>query len=132
MEKLTASEIIIETVKHYRNNPRAVTKHGGCFYQQDASDPDSPKCAVGRCMTPASLDEWGAIDGELDVLLGHTCCELDEILSTRYHGQPFEFWNALQQLHDRRANWARSEGATPLSAQGRRYVQQLTREYTDD
>lgn len=110
MLKMTADELIDESVDHYAEDPhrRAHIIGVGCFYEMSGGR----HCAVGRCMTREGLDrlaERGQIKSPLkEILLEGEC--LDDFLEPRYHGHPIELWEALQGLHDNARYWVDSIG----------------------
>ena len=96
--KLTAHEIIDETVEYYQNNPSSIGKNidgsNSCLY----NGPNGEKCAFSRCCTDDSR-----------FIEGHCASGLLNIgrskLLPQYEGHSESFWDDLQSLHDSDDNW---------------------------
>lgn len=95
--RLTTHQIIDETVAYYEKNIRA-RNDIWCEYLTD----DGRMCAVGRCLTPRSLQiaqtEFEGKDfGSLN---------LNRIkFKAQYTGKCDDFWLELQSLHDSEKYW---------------------------
>ena len=111
MKQLTALEIIDETVAFYSEDPsRRAFKNGNCIYQATNGN----KCAIGRCMNEAGLQQFGNSNDSVDSLgLDEP---LDTFLQEQYHGQNSNFWGELQTFHDMPRNW-NSSGITTQGIQ---------------
>lgn len=97
MKRLTAVEIIEETVNYYSEdvNRRAVKKDElGDSYCEYLSA-NGNMCAVGRCMSDPSLFDN---DERITNILNKY--KEEDILKPQYLGHEQEFWRGLQRLHD--------------------------------
>lgn len=120
--------IIKETVKYYKINPRGKYDFG-CVYLGK----DGRKCAVGRCLLPEILQKTfeksitGAVD-ELVDSLGH----LDTLLIKKYRGKAEKFWIDLQDFHDDNCNWIENDlGGNNLTELGEQEYKKLLNEFTE-
>ena len=118
--KLTAQQIIDETVEYYKNNPRSVkVREDGSRVCQYLNDETSAMCAFGRCLTENSLK---VAHEQYEGLPAYSVLGDTEIkLKPQYEGQPNAFWQELQYLHDTPRFW---DGNT-LSDEGVRRVKEL-------
>jgi hypothetical protein len=118
---LSTHQIIDETVKYYRNNPRSVEGLSGiCRYLSE----DGYMCAVGRCLTKENL------------MSVHKHCEgrgvrsilsqSDSVLKKKYRGHSNDFWECLQRLHDFEKYW-RLDGN--LTEEGEDYINKLKKNF---
>ena len=100
----TQTEIVIETLQFYLEAParRSTDGEGGCFYALP-QDP-SRRCAVGRCMTNAAIEDHGGYYRTAS-RMAYDFGSLDQFLKPDYHGHPTEFWQRLQNLHDEDLHW---------------------------
>ncbi len=98
--KLTAHQIIDETVTFYHNNPRSlngerkVANESGdilCLY----NGPNGEKCAYARCCTPDSEFTEGK----------SASCQNKAKLLPQYEGYSDSFWCGIQSLHDSDKFW---------------------------
>lgn len=133
MKQLTEEEIVVDTVKYYKNNNRGMTLKGGCSYLTE----DKCMCAIGRVMTEEGLSKFGDSGEDANGLFREVRVDFynddepkfsqeasDSILKTEYHGHNQRFWENLQSLHDDSANWIRykSKDGNKLSDKGRSAV----------
>lgn len=91
---LTKTELVLETLAFYgMGGEFSADKTGGCCYLQ----PETGRmCAVGRCLTPASVPPEFYNSAQLDEL------DLDyvEDFLPPYQGHEVAFWGDLQRVHD--------------------------------
>lgn len=91
---LTKTDLLLETLAFYgMGGEFSADKTGGCCYLQ----PETGRmCAVGRCLTPASVPPEFYNSAQLDEL------DLDyvEDFLPPYQGHEESFWGALQRVHD--------------------------------
>lgn len=106
----TKAEIIFETIQFYLANPsrRAKRNDNTCFYA--SINHPGTHCAVGRCMTPAALEEAGNSKGSVWSLESEY--KLDTLLQEPYRGHSTNFWSQLQNLHDEDYYWTSPGAAT--------------------
>lgn len=94
-------EILEDTVKFYKKNPRSVNVHGQCSYLS----PDGARCAVGRYISEENIQKLGNLNGSgVDSLIDEFG-GLDTILVDSVQGLDEAFWSNLQGLHDSRQCW---------------------------
>ncbi len=105
----TQTEIVLETLQFYLEDPinrRAKKANSDCCYHMRARfGAPERHCAVGRCMTAASLASFGRFDGDVEALEAERGDTLDTLLREEYRGHSQEFWTNLQLIHDRDSNW---------------------------
>ena len=121
MKKLTAREVLDDTVKFYSEDPlrRAVLSDAreDCVY----TDHEGNHCAVGRWLQEEYQDyNWVYNQDSVNELFddGHTD---RDFLVPEVRDLPFDFWVELQCLHDNVCNWD-EEG---LSSIGKKTVIRL-------
>lgn len=122
-QRLTAEQIIDETVEFYRNNPRAFdTENHSCVYL----DQDGNKCAHSRCIDPeqVNLEQIHHFTCAQDLIKKHD----DNIHLEKYRGHSPEFWGKIQDLHDLDKNWTPTKR---LSKAGKEFVRKLKMDYAN-
>lgn len=126
MERMSAVEIIKDTVHYYCDHKRGLDKHTGeCVYY----DPSiKARCAIGRFSASEELDVFeGAINEFVDEM-----DSLDNYLDPKVHGQSLRFWYDLQSFHDSDFLWVRStpgESGKALTDRGEREYKRLLEKY---
>lgn len=105
MTKLTAIEIVDETIKYYtkEGNSRAI-EDTKCQYNSK----DGDHCAIGRCLLPKYQKLGTKLKGnneELNVLASLHGVKFDKMLQMKYRGQPKALWETLQVFHDTNPYW---------------------------
>jgi hypothetical protein len=122
--QMTRQQIVDETLAWYANgaHPRGVSQNGAeCQYLVAET---GGMCAVGRCLTPEALAQFGGSSGGVCMLIdasqrarrgpdqprdrevapNHNQCvvsdDLDALLQPQYRGHPLGFWKNLQSIHD--------------------------------
>lgn len=133
MKQLTEEEIVVDTVKYYKNNNRGTTPQGGCSYLTETNC----MCAIGRVMTEEGLSRFGDSGDDANGLFHEARADFydddnpklsqeasDSILKPEYHGHDQQFWENLQSLHDDSVNWIpyKSKNGNKLSNKGRSAV----------
>jgi hypothetical protein len=114
--RLTAVEIINETVEFYSDtNRRSTDDRGYCFYAGEKGK----KCAYSRCW------KKGVYRLEYENNPVYNLPDPDELVDERYKCQHISFWAELQSLHDSSKNWNKKG----LSEDGRKYVDLLLEKY---
>jgi len=121
MKKLTAKEVLDDTVKFYSEDPsRRATKpgsRGDCVY----TTYDGNHCAVGRWLMEEYQDyNWVHNEDSISTLFDDGSIDID-FLVPEVRDLPFDFWVELQCLHDNVCNWD-EEG---LSSIGKKTVIRL-------
>ena len=121
MRKLTAKEVLDDTVKFYSEDPlrRAVLSdaRADCVY----TDHEGNHCAVGRWLMEEYQDyNWVYNQDSVSALFDDGYQDFD-FLVPEVRDLPFEFWVELQCLHDNVCNWD-PEG---LSSMGKKTVIRL-------
>jgi hypothetical protein len=105
----TKTEIINETATYYSEDISKRAKNGGdCSYFKN-----NKMCAVGRCLiNPGKVEKETIIALENCKIESTSVQEfkklynnLDDLLQEEYRGHDFDFWQALQNLHDYDHNW---------------------------
>jgi|688.fasta_scaffold318869_2 hypothetical protein len=118
--KLTAHQIIDETVAYYQEFPRSlngerkVANETGdilCLY----NGPNGEKCAYARCCTPDSEFEEGK----------SATCQPKAKLLPQYEGHSLSFWSGIQALHDTNCYW----DGNRLTEEGIKKVEYLKSHY---
>ena len=130
MERLTAEQIVDETVEWYENNPRSIQDLDGCgsticVYLTD----DELRCAHSRCLTEESLSyvlENNYNNGSAVNVLKQLS---DECHLEQYRGQPSDFWCEIQRLHDTDPFWKRKDNGNELTNYGKECVQFIKFKY---
>ena len=116
-KRLTTHQIIDETVEYYKNNPRA-KQRTWCEYLTD----DGKMCAVGRCLTPKSLE---IVHKEYE---GKSISDIPSFkLKSRYEGHSVTFWFCLQSFHDCDHCW----DGNKLTEDGERRVKVLKEKFVN-
>ena len=123
--RLTAHQIIDETIEYYTKNPRSfITDEVGdttCCYLTD----EGAMCAVGRCLTEDALK---IIHQVHEGNSAYHLLDTDEFqLKPQYEGQSKLFWTKLQKLHDGDTYWDKDG----LSCDGKEYVKKIKIEFVD-
>ena len=129
---MTKTEIINDTVRYYRSNPRGYSnKLNGCIYQKDGMS-----CAIGRFFNSKATDEIRGFDGAAEDLEYHLEVKykfpnLDSILKVIVHGHSLEFWTDLQILHDTASYWEPcvTKGGLKLSTEGIKHRDEMLVKY---
>ena len=121
MKKLTAKEVLDDTVKFYSEDPlrRAVLSDAreDCVY----TDHEGNHCAVGRWLQEEyQVYNWDYNQDSVSELFDDGYTDRD-FLVPEVRDLPFEFWVELQCLHDNVCNWD-EEG---LSSLGKKTVIRL-------
>ena len=119
MKKLTAKEVLDDTVKFYSEDPlrRAVLSDAreDCVY----TDHEGNHCAVGRWLMEEYQDyNWVYNQDSVSDLFDD---EHTDFLVPEVRDLPFDFWVELQCFHDNVCNWD-PEG---LSSMGKKTVIRL-------
>jgi hypothetical protein len=118
MKRLTANQIIDETVEYYSNNPRSIHSKSGCVY---LNEENGAMCAVGRCLTKTSLK---IVHKRFEGKSAYVFTEFKKIkFKARYRGYLTALWVDLQLLHDNSKYWENNK----LSELGLAYVEALKR-----
>lgn len=139
VKRMTAAEIIDDTIEYYRTHPRSLDSTGNCIYDDGADK----RCAVGRFMLSPIRKRCRATDLVGLNVLGIealwskseerlTCFgSHDRLLYKKVHGQPMAFWVALQDLHDGDMGWEQPDSAvgSRLSADGKYKVAEMKRRF---
>jgi hypothetical protein len=118
--KLTAHQIIDETVEYYQNNPRSLNREGKVFNETGDilclyNGVNGEKCAYARCCTPDSEFEEGR----------SASCQNKATLLPQYEGHPQSFWIGIQTLHDTNCYW----DGNRLTEEGIKKVEYLKSHY---
>lgn len=119
----TKTEIIIETIQFYKDDPtarRSLGPDGECYYANSADglDANITHCAIGRCMTEGSLKSFGDFRGDVGDLVNKAKLHhIDPLLYSEYQGHDIDFWDNLQQLHDQTRYW-KPEHLAPVERWG--------------
>ncbi|HMT01953.1 MAG TPA: hypothetical protein PKD00_01355 [Burkholderiales bacterium] len=128
IKRLTAIEIIDETVEFYSNNDRCITEKDGCVYLNEKNQ----KCAHSRCLKENYLRKVIYIDYNFE----HNASEIiqkfkDNCHLPKYRGQLPKFWDQIQILHDDSIYWIVDEvtNKNVLTNKGLEYVEALKKEY---
>jgi hypothetical protein len=116
-------EIIEETWRYYASDPknrRAKNGEGKCRYYTAGR-----MCGVGRCMVnPEAVPQgWNPKS-----LSNPRTKRMDRWLKPEYRGHDYEFWCAIQALHDTDSFWD-EDG---LTAKGKNYVANLNWMYSQE
>jgi hypothetical protein len=133
MPQKTKLEILQETVAYYAADPvgRRAKLGAKCMYRT----PEGRRCAVGRCMTKASVVAYAAYIGTVknlvSTVLNGAYIGYDTVvrqpLKRNYQGHNLNFWDDLQALHDNNTYWTESG----LSAEGQQFVAVLSERYRE-
>jgi hypothetical protein len=129
MNRLTAIEIIAETVAYYsadvkrrsfvvENDPRN-DGNNTCVYQ----GPNGEKCAYSRCWKEGAYNP-NYEENTADQLYQFGVTP-DDLVSERYMGHSDEFWYDLQMIHDGHPFWDEN-GLTDM---GRIAVDNINKKY---
>lgn len=119
----TKTEIIIETIQFYKDDPtarRSLAPDGECYYAHSADglDANITHCAIGRCMTEGSLKSFGDFRGDVGDLVNKAKLHhIDPLLYSEYQGHGIDFWDRLQALHDHTRYWE-PENRAPVERWG--------------
>lgn len=125
MKRLTAEEILDETIAFYGADPagrrstvrvhQEMTTTESCRYVS----PEGNRCAVGRCLTERAAKEAARHHNTRSV--GYLAeittpwSSFDPLLRPRYRGHSLDFWSDLQALHDNEIYWVKGGGGlTPV------------------
>lgn len=124
----TKLEILEETKATYNKDNRGVNLSGGCKYLSDKNT----MCAVGRCMTETSLDQYKDYRGSVTKLNNEVAEDcpmgIDLLLKEEYRGHEVQFWQNLQEFHDEIEYW----NETGLSELGEKKYKYLVNLYTEN
>jgi hypothetical protein len=101
---MTKAEILKDTIQYYNADPnrRAVNRFGSFIRTEDGKlDP------AGRKMKPSSLDALKKKNLKIGIhQISQQYDGLDNLLLPEYRGYPIEFWEHLQELHDKPSHWS--------------------------
>jgi len=122
MERLTANQIIDETVDYYTNNPRALEPN--CSYCSYVTE-DGRLCAHSRCLTDEGRSKAKNSDAAHHLIMDKG----DDIHQEQYRGQEPNFWKDIQNLHDENPYWRVTETGNELTLLGELIVKQLKNTY---
>jgi len=104
--------LLEETINFYSEDTtrRAINLVGACQYSYD-----DKSCAVGRCFKYPEI---------VQAEYGNTrySTTMEKFFKDQYKGYSFDFWRALQYLHDNNPFWNDNKG---LSPNGLSYVEEL-------
>lgn len=129
----TKQAIILETAAYYAEDPsrRSAIEKPEAYACQYLGQ-GGKRCAFSRCCTESGAQ---AIDNDSD---GESIQELnnsykdvgedfnvDDYLAPEYHGHSVEFWQHIQNLHDRRDFW----NENGLTKMGVAYLNEVLTEY---
>jgi hypothetical protein len=119
--RLTAHQIIDETVEFYSKNARSFDLSGrSCLYNGAKGE----KCAFSRCCKNSIVSSLKEGAGCASFTNNSS---LDHLLQPQYHGQSVRFWQDIQALHD--GNWFWLNNC--LIPEGINKVQELKLKYVD-
>ena len=130
MERLTAEQIVNETVQWYENNPRSlqiidVVGSTTCLYLND----EEQRCAHSRCLTEEAL-EYILKNNLNNGSAVNVITQLsDKCHIEKYQGQPDGFWSELQRLHDTDPFWKRKDNGNELAYKGKCQAQFIKFKY---
>lgn len=128
--KMTKLEILDETVKYYKTHKRGLSDEGFCVNITNRGS----MCAVGRCVDKELISKLKGLE---DIAVGSLSLELgkdttDECLQPQYRGHREEFWEDLQDLHDRGIHWSKNKsGGQVLTMQGDKAVELIKSKIRD-
>jgi len=127
---MTKYEILDETIKYYKTHKRGITKDGSCVNLTNMGS----MCAVGRCV---DKDLISKLKNAEDIAVNSLYSELgmqttDECLQPQYRGHREEFWEDLQDLHDRSIHWHKNKsGGQILTMPGDKAVELIKSKIRD-
>ena len=105
--RLTTLDVVDETIRFYASTKRFGVKprregdvQTRCVY----NNPDTGnRCAVGRFLSPRGVQLFGSYDGAYDDMIDEGFSPQCHFIEPVQHIDDVEFWEKLQDLHDR---WA--------------------------
>lgn len=108
---MTKTEIILETVEYYKNNPRGLDKSEiqCCYYS------DGKMCAVGRCLKNPEFFKNDTVS--IKALFENKMLD-DSHFKNEYQNNECNFWRELQKFHDTGAFWSAKEVGNELTILG--------------
>ena len=119
---MTKTEIILETVEYYNNNPRG-SDNNSCFYFKEGK-----MCAVGRCLIlPESFENQNLYT--IGRVFNNTSSIMDSNLKKQYRGHSIDFWKDLQSFHDNPLYWEENESGNNLKPRGKFKLENLLELY---
>ena len=93
----TKEQIMTETFEFYSTpSNRAVRLNGGCYYLDDVT---GNKCAVGRCL------EHNEELSSMETSVESRWSEISKLFLPEYQGHEVDFWQCLQDWHDKQLNF---------------------------
>jgi len=139
MAELKEEQIVIETIKYYKNHNRGIGRYNGCEYLTE----DKCMCALGRAMTNDALLNYGKYANDADTLFNNIWLEDEpnnpmnhnqppankevydqKLFKEEYKGHTREFWTWLQSFHDNHGHWIKykTKDGNKISTNGKKFV----------
>jgi hypothetical protein len=120
---MTKLEILKETYDYYNEDVRrrSISVMGNCEYLTSTGN----MCAVGRCL----IDPKKYMDLKINSIYQGNNFEkikdsFQDDLKEKYKGHSFEFWQDVQDFHDRIVNWR-----PKITKEGQEHYNQLVQKY---
>jgi hypothetical protein len=131
---MKAVDIIKETVEYYKTNQRGIklrpTGNVSCLYLTDTGD----MCAVGRCLNKTYLKSKGEKLNSLGNFydLVREIESIDTKFKKKYQGKPQAFWEDLQNFHDDKGYWIKTDTGWDLTEVGIEERDRLLERYANN
>lgn len=130
---MKAVDIIKETVEYYKTNERGIkltaTSGPGCYYLTK----DGHMCAVGRCLNKTYLkrqaEKLNGLGNFYDLV--EEIESIDTKFKKKYQGKPQDFWEDLQNFHDDRGHWVKTDTGWDLTEAGIIHYNELLERYAN-
>lgn len=127
-KKLKKSEIIDETVDFYCNNERALYGDNCAYINHNGA-----RCAHSRCLLKKCLDSIVRKNFNTNYNAKNIIEQYGDIChKVSYRGHSWSFWIEIQNLHDVKYYWEKTDTGNKLTSVGEDFVKYLKNKYKNN